>query len=189
MLPERLLHFIWQFQYFNNKNLYTVKGEPLQVIYPGLYNTNRGPDFSQAKIKIGNTLWAGNVELHVHASDWQAHHHEEDELYNNIILHAVWKNDKVVKNKLGNELTTLEMQPLISNFMLEHYNQLLQTNHFVPCEKHLPVLNSITWDSWKERLLIERLQKRSANTCFLKDATIQFSYRSPRAISRFDCSF
>jgi Protein of unknown function (DUF2851) len=162
MLSERLLQFIWQFQYFNNKNLFTAKGEPLQINYPGVLNTNQGPDFLQAKIKIFNTLWAGNIELHILASDWQAHHHGEDEMYNNIILHVVWINDKIIKDRQGNELTTLEMQPLVSKLMMEHYNQLMQSNQFVSCEKQLPVLTDIAWDSWKERLLVERLQKRSA---------------------------
>ncbi len=162
MLSERLLQFIWQFQYFNNKNLFTDKGEPLQIIYPGIYNTNQGPDFLQAKIKIAGTLWAGNIELHVQASDWQAHHHSEDELYNNIILHVVWIKDKAINDKQGNELTTLEMQPLVSKLMLKHYNQLMQSSRFVPCESQLPVLTDIVWDSWKERLLVERLQKRSS---------------------------
>src|SRR6478609_3581043 len=112
MLSERLLQFIWQFQYFNNKNLITADGEPLRIIYPGVYNTNQGPDFLLAKIKIGNTLWAGNIELHVQASDWQAHHHGEDELYDKIILHVVWVNNKAVIDKQGNELPTLEMQSL-----------------------------------------------------------------------------
>jgi hypothetical protein len=162
MLSERLLQFIWQFQYFNNKNLFTAKGEPLQIIYPGIYNTNQGPDFLQAKIKISNTLWAGNIELHVQASDWRAHHHSEDELYNNIILHVVWVNDEPIQDKQGDELTTLEMQPLVSKLMLEHYNQLMHSSRFVPCENQLPVLTDIAWDNWKERLLVERLQKRSA---------------------------
>src|SRR4051812_30221940 len=162
MLSERLLQFIWQFQYFNNKNLFTVKGEPLQIIYPGVYNTNQGPDFLHAKIKAGTTLWAGNIELHVQASDWQAHHHGEDDLYNNIILHVVWVNNRTIMDKQGNELTTLEMQPLVSKLMLEHYNLLMQSNRFVPCENQLPALTAIAWDSWKERLLVERLQKRSA---------------------------
>lgn len=161
MLSERLLQFIWQFQYFNNKNLFTAKGELLQIFYPGIFNTNQGPDFLQAKIKVDSTLWAGNIELHVRASDWQAHHHSEDELYNNIILHVVWVADKEIKDKQGTELTTLEMQPLVSKLMLDRYNQLMLSNQFVPCESQLPMLSSIAWDSWKERLLIERLQKRS----------------------------
>ena len=88
---ERLLQFIWQFQYFNQGGLKTTSGEELQIIYPGTYNTNQGPDFTGAKIKIGNTMWAGNVELHVRASDWNRHNHQLDKNYNNVILHVVWE--------------------------------------------------------------------------------------------------
>ncbi len=162
MLSERLLQFIWQFQYFNTQNLFTAKGEPLQIIHPGMYNTNQGPDFLQGKIKTGNTLWAGNIELHINASDWQAHHHSEDALYSNIILHVVWINDKPVQDISGTVLTTLEMQPLVSRLMLEHYQRLMLSHRFVACENQLPVLQPIAWDSWKERLMVERLQKRAA---------------------------
>jgi hypothetical protein len=88
-LTERLLHFIWQFQYFDKKELATTNGEPVQIIFPGQYNTNQGPDFSDAKIKIGKETWAGAVELHVHTSDWDKHKHTGDDNYNNVILHVM----------------------------------------------------------------------------------------------------
>ena len=74
-MKERLLQYIWRFQYFNKNSLTTIAGEPLQVINSGSFNTNQGPDFLDAKIKIGNTTWAGNVELHVQSSDWESHQH------------------------------------------------------------------------------------------------------------------
>ncbi|HNP00615.1 MAG TPA: DUF2851 family protein, partial [Ferruginibacter sp.] len=69
-MTERLLQFIWQFQYFNARELLTTEGESLQVIQPGQYNTNQGPDFSNAKIQVAGTTWAGTVELHINSSDW-----------------------------------------------------------------------------------------------------------------------
>src|SRR5437867_8826346 len=92
-LTERLLQFIWQFQYFNKSELTTSSGETLQIIFPGQYNTNQGPDFSEAKIKIGTTTWAGNIELHFKTSDWKKHDHHKDENYKNVILHVVWENE------------------------------------------------------------------------------------------------
>ncbi len=97
MLSERLLHFIWQFQYFNKHDLTNEGGESLQIVHPGTYNHNHGPDFSGAKIKIGDTLWAGNIELHIKSSDWLQHEHQHDERYNNVILHVVWQHDMEVK--------------------------------------------------------------------------------------------
>ncbi len=161
MLSEKLLQFIWQFQYFRNINLLTPFGEPVQVISPGTFNTNQGPDFLEAKIKIGHTLWAGNVELHIRASDWYMHRHDQDEHYNNVILHVVWVYDSAVKDNGGNHLPALEMQPLVPALMLDHYEQLMHVQGFVPCEQHLPALSSLAWDSWKERLLTERLEKRA----------------------------
>ncbi len=88
-ISESLLQFIWQFQYFNKSGLFTIEGETLQIIFPGNLNVNQGPDFLEAKLKIGKTLWIGNVELHIKSSDWDLHNHGKDGNYSNIILHVV----------------------------------------------------------------------------------------------------
>ena len=162
MLTERLLQFIWQFQYFNKYQLCTDAGESLQIIHPGVFNTNQGPDFLGAKIKLGQTVWAGNVEIHIRASDWMLHKHETDENYQTIILHVVWNGDTVIYDKNGNKFPALIIEPLVSKMMIVHYEQLMQTEAFVPCQSFLPVLSHIGWQSWLERLLVERLQKRAA---------------------------
>ena len=162
MLTERLLQFIWQFQYFNKYQLCTDAGESLQIIHPGTFNTNQGPDFLGAKIKIGQTVWAGNVEIHIQASDWLLHKHETDENYQTIILHVVWNGDTVIYDKNGNKFPALIIEPLVSKMMISHYEQLMQAEAFVPCQSFLPVLTKLGWQSWLERLLVERLQKRAA---------------------------
>jgi len=73
-MNEKLLQFIWQFQYFNKNELTTVDGTSLNIIHPGNFNHNQGPDFSEARIKLNNTVWAGNIEIHNEASQWHAHH-------------------------------------------------------------------------------------------------------------------
>src|SRR3954464_9245456 len=93
-MNEKLLQFIWQHQYFNKSALLTEQAEALEIIKPGIWNHNQGPDFTECKIRIGQTIWAGNIELHVNASDWQKHHHNDDSNYRNIILHVVWINDR-----------------------------------------------------------------------------------------------
>ncbi len=162
MLTERLLQFIWQFQYFNKQSLFTSAGERLQILHPGSYNTHQGPDFLGAKIKLEDTIWAGNIELHMQASDWLNHKHNEDAMYENVILHVVWNEDKLIGDKSGNPLPTLIIAPLVSKPMLEHYEKLMHSQGFVPCQPYLPVLSPLGWQSWQERLLIERLQKRAA---------------------------
>ena len=90
-MTERLLQFIWQFGYFNKNNLASLTGDAIQIIFPGNLNANQGPDFLDAKIRIGKTLWAGSVELHLKTSDWKKHNHQNDKNYKNVILHSLGK--------------------------------------------------------------------------------------------------
>ncbi len=161
-MTERLLQFIWQFQYFNHKDLRTTNNELLQVLHPGQLNHNQGPDFLEAKIKIENTILAGSIELHLAASHWFVHAHDTDANYNNVILHVVWQHDKEVTIASGSVLPALELQPLVSVLMLKQYEALMNSKSFSACESQLPVLSEIGWMSWKERLAIERLSAKSA---------------------------
>lgn len=156
-MTERLLQYIWQFQYFNKTQLTTIEGEALQIINAGILNTNQGPDFSGAKIKVGNTVWAGNIELHINTSDWKLHHHSNDKNYKNVILHVVWKNDK----ELNLPFPSLELNGKISGLLLKRYDELMQANSFIPCENIIHQAPAITWAAWKERLLVERLLQKS----------------------------
>lgn len=158
-MTERLLQYIWQFQYFNKTSLQTVEGETVEIVYQGSYNTNQGPDFFEAKLKIGKTLLVGNVELHCKTSEWNTHKHSADKNYANVIAHIVWENDCT----LPNNLLTIILQDRVSKILLEKYQKLLNTSSFIPCENSISTVPEITWLSWKERLLIERLEQKSTN--------------------------
>lgn len=160
-MNERLLQFIWQFQYFNTKHLTSVQGQQLQVIYAGQSNTNQGPDFLEAKIKIDDALLIGHAEIHVHSSDWNRHLHSDDASYKNVILHVVWKHDAVITDKNNKPVPEIELQPLVPKVLLQQYIQLLQSKGFVPCQSDLPVLSPLGWTSWKERLVAERSERKS----------------------------
>ncbi|MDR0792398.1 MAG: DUF2851 family protein, partial [Chitinophagaceae bacterium] len=159
-MNERLLQFIWQFQYFNKSNLCTTAGEALKIISPGTLNKQQGPDFLEAKIQMPDALLIGNIEIHVNASDWHKHGHTHDAHYDNVVLHVVWSADKEISR--SNAFPTLELQPLTPHFLLSRYRELMESRSFVPCEKHLPVLTEMSWNSWKERVAVERLQRKSA---------------------------
>ena len=156
-MTERLLQYIWQFQYFNPNNLITEEGEALQVIHPGTLNTNQGPDFTDAKIKIGNTIWAGSIELHIKNSDWKNHKHSSDKNYKNVILHVVWQNDV----NLNLPFSTLLVQDKVPKVLLNKYDELMNENSFIPCEKSIHQINELTWQNWKERILVERLENKT----------------------------
>jgi len=170
-VTERLLQFIWQFQYFNKSELATTSGEPVQVIFPGQYNTNQGPDFSQAKIKIGSTTWAGNVELHFKTSEWKRHDHHKDENYRNVILHVVWEND----SNGSNAIPILELKEKVSKILLLRYQSLMNAAGFIACENSIQQVPTITWQGWKDRLLAERLTRKSgAVQCCLEQSNFHW---------------
>ena len=156
-MTERLLQYIWQFQHFNKSELATADNENLHIIHPGQYNTNQGPDFLDAKIRIGNTTWAGSIELHINSSDWKNHKHSNDKNYKNVILHVVWLHDI----DLQLSFPTLILQDKVPKILLEKYDELMNAPGFIPCEKTIHRVEEIRLLSWKERLLIERLEARS----------------------------
>jgi hypothetical protein len=156
-MTERLLQYIWQFQYFNRSKLQTTDGEEVVVILPGSLNKNQGPDFLNAKIKIGNTIFAGTIEIHCKASEWEKHQHHNDNNYRNVILHVVNEKDA----SFDNHIPVLELQSRISNIMLEQYEKLMTETSFVACAGSIHTIKDITWFSWKERLLAERLTRKA----------------------------
>lgn len=156
-MTERLLQFIWQFQYFNRDGLQTQSGEAIQILRPGSLNTNQGPDFSAARIRIGTTMLVGNIELHVKSSDWKKHRHQHDSNYSNILLHVVWEDDDPVNPPAP----VLVLQQRVSKLLLRQYDDWMRQPSFVPCGKAIATINELVWASWKERLLAERLQRKS----------------------------
>lgn len=154
-MNERLLQFIWQHQYFNKDQLHTTKGEPLQILFPGTYNTNQGPDFLNARILVDQIQLAGTVELHIRTSDWKAHGHSGDEHYNNVILHVVWEHDGT------NDEPVLELKGRIASTLINRYSELMQKKEQIPCASFLPLIPQLVWMSWKERLIAERLAQKT----------------------------
>ncbi|MEP7142147.1 MAG: DUF2851 family protein [Ferruginibacter sp.] len=156
-MTERLLQYIWQFQYFNRNELVTGDGENLSIIHPGNINTNQGPDFLDAKIRVGDTMWAGNIELHILSSDWNNHKHSSDSNYGNVILHVVWQDD----TNLHLSFPVLELQSKVSKILLARFDELMNAKSFIACENMIQTVAPINWIGWKERLLVERMQKKA----------------------------
>ena len=156
-MNERLLQYIWQFQYFNGKELQLSSGESLQIIHQGHWNEHQGPDFLQATIKIGETKWIGSIELHVLTSDWFRHAHQFDKNYKNVILHVVWKHDMD-----GEQSTTpvLALEDKVPKMLLSQYEDWMNNRFFIPCRQQIQTINDITWIAWKQRLVVERLQRK-----------------------------
>jgi len=157
-MTERLFQYIWQFQYYNKHDLVTMSGEELVIIHPGTFNTNQGPDFTGGRIKLDGNMWIGNIELHVNASDWGRHQHGNDKNYNNVILHVVWNNDKYYD---GQHIPTVVLADRVPKVLLQQYYSGMEADRFVPCETSAANAGELVWISWKERLIYERLERKS----------------------------
>ena len=158
-MNERLLQFIWQFRHFGRQSLQLVNGENFEIIHPGRLNTNQGPDFLEAKIRIGKTVWFGHVELHVKTSDWYKHAHQFDRNYDNVVLHVVWENDMPYK---ASSIPVFEICERVPKLLLQHYKEWMESQSYIPCGSQASKVEDIIWFTWKERLLVERMQRRSS---------------------------
>ncbi len=129
----------------------------IEVIHPGKINRGQGPDFLDAKIRIGNVLMAGSVEIHHKTSQWVQHGHQNDPHYKNVILHVVFSHNE---NATPN-LPVLELEERISMNLLERYETLMGSSAFIACSSSIQRINSITWTAWKDRLIAERLTRKA----------------------------
>ena len=157
-MNEEILQFSWKYQLFENINLETTNGEPIQVLHPGRWNTDAGPDFFNAKIKIGDTIWAGNVEVHINSSDWKKHNHQHDQAYSNVILHVVLNNDVDVSVPGGGELPTFIIE--VNHRIAENYQELLIQSEKPACYRYLSIVDQIYVRSMIDNVLVERLQSK-----------------------------
>ena len=162
IFAEELLHHIWKFRLYNNSNLCTANGDFLQVIFPGTRHHHAGPDFQNAKIQIGQTLWAGNVEIHIRASDWMKHGHSQDQAYANVILHVVYQNDLIIYDNNDTAIPVLVLDERIPDTLLLRYQNLMYANEVAfPCEKLISRVDDFIKQNWLDRMLVERLEEKS----------------------------
>lgn len=160
-MTESFLHYVWQFQYFEKAELLTTNGEPINIIHTGFYNTNAGPDFQNARIRIGDIEWVGNVEIHIQSSGWFEHHHQNDRAYDNVILHVVWNENKSLNRIDGSSMPTLELAKRVSPALLLQFRALINHPDSIPCSSFLHDVRLITRTSMIERAVFERLEKKS----------------------------
>lgn len=156
---EQLLYYIWKHKIFPLKQLKTTDGMSVEVIDPGLLNTNSGPDFFNAKVKINNCLWVGNVEIHTQSSDWFKHGHDKDKVYDSVILHVVEEPDCEVF-RLNNEKIP-QLQLRCPDTLKNNYQALCKADSLPPCYKLINQLPLFTLHSWFSVLQSERFEHKA----------------------------
>ncbi|HEY2348782.1 MAG TPA: DUF2851 family protein [Puia sp.] len=156
-MTEKLLQFIWKYRYFNQQRLELTTGESLIIDYPGEMNTCQGPDFVNARIRINGQSWIGSVELHLYSSGWEKHSHTEDGNYLNVMLHVVWKQDRL---EIKRNIPQLELCNRIPKIMLDTYAGWMSRPAFIPCELSASKTGYHKWENWASHLLIMRLNRK-----------------------------
>ena len=157
-MKEDLLHYVWRLQRFDSTELQTTEGQPIRIQMIGEHNHHSGPDFTNARIEIGKTLWAGNVEMHLKASDWKMHKHQSDPAYDNVILHVVLDEDEKINRQNGSRIPCLELKKRISSKLSKIYQKFLHNEYLISCQHHFYEVGHMTKVLWLDRLLVERLE-------------------------------
>lgn len=155
-MREKLFQFIWLFRHYNAHHLRTVDGQSVEVVHPGRWNEHQGPDFIHAQVRIGDILLAGSVELHLRSGDWQRHAHDSSQHYDNVILHVVHTYE-------GKELPgipTLVLGDRIAHSLLHRYQHLMDSSAFVACSHSLKDVQPLIWQSWLDRMVLERISEQ-----------------------------
>ena len=159
-MTEEFLHYIWQYRLYQ-PGLFLQTGEQLEVLHPGMHNSDSGPDFFNARIRIGDTTWAGNIEIHILSSDWKRHNHQQDMSYDNVILHVVWRDDAPVTRNDGSLIPTLELDGLYSEHAWKNYLSFMASKRWVPCETQITHVDAFVRTAWLDRVLVERLERKA----------------------------
>jgi hypothetical protein len=146
-IPERFLRHIWNKQYLISK-LQVTDGRTLKVINVGQLNSDGGPDFCNARIKIDGVTYAGDVEIHRTVIEWLQHQHQEDPRYNKVVLHVV------LETNADSPDTTAFSGRKIPVLVLDHF--LSESIHTI----------------WQKAILDERAMKAATIHCFHKNNTV-----------------
>ncbi|MEM9916658.1 MAG: DUF2851 family protein [Bacteroidota bacterium] len=161
-MKEDFLHYLWRTKQFDLRALTTTQGAPINIHTFGLHNQNAGPDFLDARVSIGNVLWAGNIEMHLKASDWLLHKHQNDRSYDNVVLHVVYEEDRPICYPNGHRIPCLELKGRIPPGLSKRYQRLQGNAQWVACEYQLSEVPKITRNLWLDRMMIDRLEAKTA---------------------------
>jgi hypothetical protein len=160
-VTEAFLHYVWQNKLFDSADLISDDGQKIEIIDVGKLNTDAGPDFFNARLLIDGTLWAGNVEIHIRASDWLKHNHHFDLAYENCLLHVVFEIDCSIYRIGGTRIPALELKNKVPDFLWDNYLLLLNGNEWIPCKNRMNEVEKDMISKCKEEMIIERLDSKA----------------------------
>ncbi len=158
-MNEQFLQHIWKYNLWQQHNAKLSTGENVSIVNPGIHNFDSGPDFTNARIKVGEEIWAGNVEVHIKSSDWYLHNHQSDKAYDNVLVHVVYKHDKDIVTSSGRIIPALEIR--FDEKLLIKYEQLINSERWIACEESLTSIEPMIIRHFVTSLTIRRLERKT----------------------------
>ena len=165
-IHERFLRHVWSRQYLDPSRLRTCDGQSVTVIEVGRLNLDGGPDFADAKIRIGSTTFVGDVEIHRTIADWYSHQHQTDARYNRVVLHVVLEADahqRATTSLSGRNIPVL----VLSDFLPESIQSIWQKailderarkSETIRCFRQNDAVTETVLAGWLQKLATERLE-------------------------------
>ena len=163
-MTEAFLQYVWQHKLLEGQ-LVTTDGHPVVVERAGELNRDAGPDFFDARLVVNGLRWAGNVEVHIKSSDWNAHGHSRDKAYNNVVLHVVYIHDADIILESGKKVPTVAIADAIPEYVWDNYDSLMNPadNQAIPCASRLPEIPDFLFQLSQDRLMVERIERKSGD--------------------------
>jgi hypothetical protein len=158
MTTEAYIQYIWQHSLYSEKSLRTTCGQDLEILNPGEHNTHAGPDFFNARIRLDHMVWAGNVEVHLFASQWNIHGHHRNPAYDNVILHVVHHFDLHIKNSKGRCIPSLIINPF--SLPASNLENPGISENWLHCHPHIGDISAMALNPWFRQLYHERLNQK-----------------------------
>jgi hypothetical protein len=159
-MKEEFLQWVWMNKLLGRTDIMTTCGKSVQVIHPGMWNHYSGPDFLNAHLIIDGVHWHGHVEIHIHSSDWLIHGHHEDRAYENVILHAVFRDDVDIHLHQPHDLSVVQMEELIPIRLIHHYHDMLESTQTIACAQQWNDVPSVTKISMIDHAATERMMRK-----------------------------
>ena len=162
-MQEDFIHYLWKFKKLSGQQLQTTEDKSVVIKSLGTHNFHSGPDFFNGRLEIDGQEWAGNIEMHVKASDWYLHGHDDDPAYDNVILHVVWIHDAEISRRDEVNIPVLEVSKYVPKALVKSYQKLfaVKNNQFINCENDFAAVDDFKKIQWFEKLFFERLEQRS----------------------------
>lgn len=166
-MREDFLHYVWQYGQFDRSELQTTEGEPVAILKTGFLNTNAGPDFLDARVRIGEMEWSGHVEIHIDSKDWYRHRHHEDKAYDNVVLHVVWEDAAPAMRSDSTAIPTVVLRHRVADELCHRYQSLIGGMGMIPCEHQLQEVEKVRILSMFDRALVHRLERKAGEAAQL----------------------